>query len=103
MELNRDKIMLFKLEELLKSARNIFGNIVCDAYIESPSYEVYEKYHKRDIVCNKDHIEYDGLTIVLVFINNKVVVFQNSEWASIVWDEDTEKDVMRYINGLKNI
>lgn len=95
--------MLFKSKDLLKSARSIFGDIVKDAFIESPNHEIYEKYHSRDIKCNKDHIEYDGITIVLVFINNRVIVFQNSEWASIVWDADTENDVNKYISGLKDL
>ena len=85
-ETKRDKI-------LLKKAKKIFGNIIKNAYV---AMEAYEGISKEDIQKrlnyikfkedNKNSIDFDR--IILVFTNNKAVMFTTSEWA---WIEEVDK------------
>lgn len=84
-------VYLRKHEALLKSAKNIFGDIVAEAYLV---YEYYAGDSDEDIenefrssvnsLTTKDNsISYDGCKIALEFTNGKKVSFGNSEWAHI--------------------
>ncbi len=76
-------IIVRKNDNLLNSAKLIFGDIIVSAFITT---EVKEdlNYTEASFFTEVDnYIEYDGEDIILTFSNGKSVLFTNSEWASI--------------------
>ena len=74
-----------KCRKLYKVARNIFGNVVISAYVESIDKKDLQKISENYSILKDDDecLCYDNDTIVLEFSNGNKVRFSNSEWASM--------------------
>lgn len=76
-----------KSRHIGRIARNIFGDIVDSAYIESYDKEILQfaarKYRDRCKNLNSNSLSTDGDAIILKFNNGNLVRFSNSEWATI--------------------
>jgi hypothetical protein len=91
--MNEEKYLLKKSDIYTKIAKNIFGDIVRDVYLADVKYDFYSEeevlsnieQYSQNITTDESATELsqDALTIVIEFINDKKVVFTNSEWGSM--------------------
>jgi hypothetical protein len=70
-------------EKLTEHCNKLFKGLVKCAYAKD-KINIINRYNNNDL-------EYDGEVIILEFINEAVVVFSNSEWASMSEIDDTIK------------
>lgn len=86
-----EKYLLKEDKNMTKVAKNIFGDIVNNAYYAEINYSFIpeeETILKLDkLILNSVHkeeeIDQDAKVIVIEFINGKRVIFHNSEWGSM--------------------
>jgi len=74
-----------KVRKIYRVARNMFGDVVISAYIEScDKTELQNLSNKYKSLKDDDEIlSYDSDTIILEFKNGNKVRFSSSEWSSI--------------------
>ena len=85
----QDKTAIRQDKRLLSTAKYIFGaNVVNNAFVStydiySTREEVIERIEENMFTRIEDVIQYDSETIILEFVGGNMVMFTNSEWASI--------------------